>query len=813
MLKNLSISLLLNLILTSLIWGQTADNPVLWSVSSENIGEQEYMIQIEGKLFEGFHTYSQFLSGDEGPVPTWIQFQTGKSFELVGEAEEIGLEKHFDPVWELEIGSFSKKALFKQKVKMLNPDSTLLKGFINFMACNEEMCMPPEYFDFEVDLTSGSGNQTLAEDADNDAAMNILPEVKNLSLANPVNDCGDSSNNNEEKRGYWKLLLLGFLGGLVSLITPCVFPMIPLTVSFFTKGGSEKGKGIAKALLYGLSIVLVYVSLSLPFYFSGTDPEVLNQISTSFWLNIAFFSIFLVFAFSFFGFYELTLPSSWANKADKAADLGGFIGVIFMALVLAIVSFSCTGPLLGSVLAGSLKDGPVPITMAMLGFGLGLGLPFTLFAAFPSMLKSLPQSGGWLNTVKVVLGFVELGLALKFLSNADFVYRYGIVLRETFYLVWIIIAVATAFYLWGFFKFPHDSPNAKIGKARAVIGVIFVSFGIYLIPGVLPQEKQFWNTSLISGFPPSTWYSWYAIEDEEHPHFTDYNEALSYAKEHNKKLLIDFTGYACVNCRKMEENVWTQDKVKEILEREYVIVSLYVDDKVDLPKDQQTTIEIPLSDGTTKQKKLRTVGDKWATFESLKFGQVSQPFYVLLSPDEYLLTNPVGYTPNIDEYAEWLLCGAVAFDKLNDGYEVEIDKSADGIAVEEVKPVTWSFSATKSGGDEYTLNLDGILDEGWHTYSQYLSSMEGPLPTWITYEPSDAYELIDSTYEENTHTHYDETFEMEITDFDSKAIFKQKIKVKTGEKFVVKGNINFMVCEEGRCLPPEDQPFEIEITP
>lgn len=812
MLKYISFSFLASLLFVGNLFGQTAENPVSWSVTSEDLGNQEYKITIEADLFEGFHTYSQFLSGDEGPVPTLIQFNTGASFETVGEATEIGIEKAFDPVWELEIAFFSHKAKFEQKIKLLNPDSTILKGYVNFMTCNDEMCFPPEYYDFEIDLTSGSGSQAKLDDIDNEAALNILPAVENLSLTNPVNDCGDSTNNEEEKRGYWKLLLLGFLGGLVSLITPCVFPMIPLTVSFFTKGGSEKGKGVAKALLYGLSIVLVYASLSLPFYFSGTDPEVLNQISTSFWLNIAFFTIFLVFAFSFFGFYELTLPSSWANKADKAADLGGFLGVVFMALVLAIVSFSCTGPLLGSVLAGSLKDGPVPITMAMLGFGLGLGLPFTLFAAFPSMLKSLPQSGGWLNTVKVVLGFVELGLALKFLSNADFVYRYGIVLRETFYLVWIVIAVATAFYLWGFFKFPHDSPNAKIGKTRAGIGVLFATFAIYLFPGILPQDKQYWNTSLISGFPPSTWYSWYSEEDNEHPHFTDYNEALAYAKEHNKKLLVDFTGYACVNCRKMEENVWTQDIVKEILEREYVIVSLYVDDRVELQKEQQKSVEIPLSDGTTKQKKLRTVGDKWATFESMKFGQVSQPFYVLMSPDEYLLTNPVGYTPDAKEYAEWLECGIEAFEKLQGGFEVEKGEE-EVVVVEEVKPVTWSFSSTKTGDNEHTLNLNGVLAEGWHTYSQFLSSMDGPLPTLITFEPSDAYELIDSTFEENTHTHFDETFEMDITDFDGQAIFKQKIKVNSGEKFVVKGNINFMVCEAGRCLPPEDQPFEIEIIP
>ena len=300
-----------------------------------------------------------------------------------------------------------------------------------------------------------SGGTTVLEDAD-------------LVIDQVITDAGKLES--DKSTGNWWLFFMGFLGGLVALFTPCVFPMIPLTVSFFTKGGSETGKGLGKAIIYGLSIVAVYVALSLPFYVSGTDPEILNEISTGFTLNIIFFVIFLVFAFSFFGYFELTLPAKWTNKADKASDIGGILGIVFMALVLALVSFSCTGPLLGSVLAGSLKDGPVPITMAMLGFGVGLGLPFALFAGFPSILKKLPQSGGWLNTVKVVLGFVELGLALKFLSNADFVYRFGIVHRETFYLVWVLISFATAGYLLGWFRFPHDSPNQKITYTKSFPG-------------------------------------------------------------------------------------------------------------------------------------------------------------------------------------------------------------------------------------------------------------------------------------------------------------------------------------------------------
>lgn len=794
------------LLFVSLIsFSQTKDTPVKWESFSEKTGDNTFSIHLVATIFEGFHVYSQNLGDGDGPIPTSIEFAS-KTIELIGEAKEIGVDTHFDAMWDKDIAQFSSKAEFVQNIKLINPDSTILKGFVNFMTCNDEMCFPPDYYDFEIDLLAGGEIEKTIEYKTDSSALAMIPSVENVDLEHPINDCGEQ--NTEEKKGNWTLFILGLLGGLVSLFTPCVFPMIPLTVSFFTKGGSDKGSGVAKALLYGFSIVAVYVSLSLPFYFSGTDPEILNQISTSFTLNIIFFVIFVVFAISFFGYYELTLPSSWANKADKAADLGGFIGVIFMALVLAIVSFSCTGPLLGSVLAGSLKDGAVPITFAMLGFGVGLGLPFTIFAAFPSLLKKLPQSGGWLNSVKVVLGFVELGLAVKFLSNADFVYRFGIVHRETFYLVWIILGIATAAYLFGLFKFPHDSKGIKISIVRKAIGIGFLSFAIYLIPGVLPKESQPWETRIIAGFPPSTWYSWYGGDK----HFTDYYEALAYAEEVGKPLLVDFTGYACVNCRKMEENVWTVPRVEKLLSEKFVIVSLYVDDKVALPKELQGEITIPNADGTKKQKKIKTVGDKWSNFEILRFGQVSQPYYVLLSPNEYLLTNPVAYTPNSDVYADWLECGLDAFSQLANG-NIDLSNIEGGkeVVAENLDPVTWRFSVNKLSDEEYEIEMLGSILEGWHTYSQYLESMDGPLPTWITFEENDNFSLVDSTYEEGTHSHYDETFEMNITDFADEAIFKQKIKVKSGEKFAIKGNINFMVCENGRCLPPKDQAFEVII--
>ena len=462
-----------------------AQNPISWNVNSKLVENNIYELEITAHLEKGWHLYSQFLEQNEGydplnsPFSTYITYDLSPNFDTIGNTKEIGVETHYDPVWESEISFFSDKATFTQLIKLNNLDSTVFNGNINFMICNETQCLPPEDYKFKIELIFNKEIIDEIEYKTDSNTLAIIPKLEALDLNSPINNtCGDSE---DENKSFWSLLILGFLGGLISLFTPCVFPMVPLTVSFFTKGGTDKSSGIGKALLYGFSIILVYVSLSLPFYIQGTDPEVLNNISSSAVLNIIFFIIFLVFAFSFFGYYELTLPTSWANKADKAADIGGFLGVMFMALVLAIVSFSCTGPLLGSVLAGSLDKGPVPITMAMLGFGIGLGLPFTLFAAFPSMLKSLPQSGGWLNSVKVVLGFAELALAFKFLSTADLVEHWGFLKYEAFLVIWILCAIGTALYLFGKIKFPHDSPINKLKPSRIVLGTLFVITAILYV--------------------------------------------------------------------------------------------------------------------------------------------------------------------------------------------------------------------------------------------------------------------------------------------------------------------------------------------
>lgn len=657
----------LSLLLFSLLFiSAQSPTPTSWSVKSEKLVDNKYNIIISSEIEDGWHLYSQYLKSNEGPLSTFIQFDIGSTNSLIDSTTEEGVVTHFDPVWEMDISYFENKAKFIQTIAVSDTTQTLIKGNVNFMVCDEKECLPPDDYNFEINLSSGIGGQQEVIYKTDSSTLAVIPSLPLLDLNSPINNnCGDIE---EQDKSFWMLLIFGFLGGLISLFTPCVFPMVPLTVSFFTKGGSEKGSGIGKALLYGFSIILVYVSLSLPFYIQGTDPEVLNKIASGAILNVIFFIIFLVFAFSFFGFYELTLPSSWANKADKAADIGGVVGVIFMALVLAIVSFSCTGPLLGSVLAGSLDKGPVPITMAMLGFGVGLGLPFTIFAAFPSMLKSLPQSGGWLNSVKVVLGFVELALAFKFLSTADLVEHWGILKYEAFLIIWILCAIGTALYLFGKIKFPHDSPISKLKPTRIALASLFAITAVYFSFGFRLNDKTgtYQSLNLLSGVAPPVTYCW--AFPNECPNglncFHDFESAQAYAKEVNLPILIDFTGHACTNCRRMEDNVWSKKEVFNLINDNYVLASLYVDDREELPIDLQGEVTINMQDGTKKQKKIITTGDKWATFEARVFEKVSQPFYVLISPNGELLTNPVSYTPDYKEYASWLECGVEAFNKI-----------------------------------------------------------------------------------------------------------------------------------------------------
>jgi thiol:disulfide interchange protein DsbD len=621
--------------------------PAKWSMKSIDEGGGLYTIEMTCTLDEGWHLYSQKLESDMGPVPTRFTFQLPDGHTLDGDVAEGTPKKEYDPNFMMDLSFFEGSPVFRQQVQVSGDPDKVVAG-VDFMVCNDEMCLPPELQEFTVDLASGVG-QPLSLDAEPGAgAINALIPPLAIDLANPQGECGEVKSYDSA----WTVFIFGFLGGLLALLTPCVFPMIPLTVSFFTKGGQDTKSGIGKALLYGFFIFLIYAILSVPFHF-GTNPEALNEIATSPALNIGFFAIFVIFAISFFGFFEIRLPNALLNKADNASNVGGVAGIFFMALTLALVSFSCTGPILGTVLGNSLKNGPWPITAAMSGFGIALGLPFAIFAAFPSMMKSLPKSGGWLNTVKVVLGFLELALAVKFLSNADLVYQWHLIERETFFLIWVIIGAAMVLYLIGMIRFPHDSPLKRLGVGRIAFTALILAFTVYLFPGVLKESP--WRHDLLAGFPPPTFYSWYE-RDTFHAEFDDFDEAMAYAKEQNKPLLVDFTGWACVNCRQMEETVWTDEEIKQILEEDFVLVSLYVDDKVELPEEKQGVYTFEVN-GEEKKKRIRTIGNKWATFQTHIFNNNSQPYYVMLSNDGELLGNPVGYTPEVETYKTYLECG------------------------------------------------------------------------------------------------------------------------------------------------------------
>ncbi|MFK7757123.1 MAG: protein-disulfide reductase DsbD domain-containing protein [Flavobacteriales bacterium] len=643
------------------------EDPVTWTFRSEDSGDGTHEVKMSAEIEPGWHVYALELPTEDGPIPTEVYINDSNEVELLGETFQPEYITHYDPNFDTDLNYYENEVTFSQKIKTSDV-SKLVEGYVYFMVCNDEKCLIPTQLDFQVNLTTTKGwiKELDAEGVSSENAK-FTYLTPNIDLKNPVNkECADVEvKETTEEKSLWTLFLLGFGGGLIALLTPCVFPMIPLTVSFFTKGSEDKKKGMRNAIYYGAFIFLIYILLSLPFHLlDQVNENILNDISTNVVLNVIFFIIFVFFAFSFFGYYELTLPSSLANKMDNASNKGGMIGIFFMAITLAIVSFSCTGPILGSLLAGSLSrdGGAIQLTAGMGGFGAALGIPFAIFAAFPRLLNSLPQSGGWLNSVKVVLGFLELALALKFLSNADLVDHWGFLKYELFMGLWVIIFILTALYLLGKIKFPHDSPLSKISAPRMSLAVLFLAFVVYLASGFRYDEKAgtYNSLSLLSGLAPPAGYSWiYPVHCPQNIDCEkDYEKALARAKEENKPLFIDFTGYACVNCRKMEEHVWPEDGIINLLDEEYIVVSLYVDDKKDLPKDLQ---EIIVSQKTGKTKTIETYGDKWSAFQIETYEVNSQPYYALVSPDEILLNTPVPYTPDPDQYRSWLECGLEAW--------------------------------------------------------------------------------------------------------------------------------------------------------
>ncbi len=633
-------------------------DPIKWSTSVEKITDTDFNLVVKVSIEDKWHLYSQDVPED-GPIPTSFAFEKSKDYELIGDTSEDKGHTVNDPVFNMKIKYFENNATFKQRIKLLN-SVKIISGEVEFMVCDDANCLPPTIVDLKF---------IISEKNQNTAAS-----------FNKVDGKTDISNKEKRKtsnKSIWAIFIIAFFSGFAALLTPCVFPMIPMTVSFFTKQSKNKAQGIRNAIFYGISIVVIYVGLGILISLIF-GPNALNALSTNVWFNIIFFLLLVIFAVSFLGAFELTLPSSWGTKVDAQADRGGLIGIFFMALALAIVSFSCTGPIVGTILVEAATGGnQIGPAIGMLGFSLAIAIPFALFAAFPGWLNSLPKSGGWLNTVKVVLGFLELALAFKFLSNADLVLQLHWLEREVFLAIWIAIFGTLALYLFGKIQLPHDSPLIHISVGRLSLGIVVLSFTIYMIPGL-------WGAplNLISAFPPAQHYSEspYGVgfaksgngnlTNQDHsklpegahlmpPHnilaFNDYDLGLAHAKKVGKPVLIDFTGHACVNCRKMEQNVWAKDKVLPVLKNDVVLISLYVDDKRKLKNGEE--LESKLKPG----KKLKYIGQKWSEFQTIKYGANAQPFYVLMNHNEENLIEPVAYTPDVDEYFNWLKKGISNF--------------------------------------------------------------------------------------------------------------------------------------------------------
>lgn len=663
-------------------------NPVKFKLTINELGNNQYEAVLNATMESGWHIYSKDIPEDTG-IPTEYKV-SGKNIELIGKFTETG-KKHeeFSEAFGGNIVYYSNTAGFKQKFKLRDatkPGDVVAE--ITYQTCDDRVCLAPNTLEFNKQVTpKGAAESADPETAEpiKDSAKTIETVVENpkkdevtvketskldpkqlkissINFQKPLTDCGTTAAKVDEN--YWTYLFLGFIGGLIALLTPCVFPMIPLTVSFFTKGNKNKAKGKRDALIYGFFILLIFVLLSVPFHIiDGIAGNVFNEISTSVWLNIAFFIIFIFFAGSFFGYYDITLPSSIANKSSKAEEAGGIIGIFFMALTLVIVSFSCTGPILGSLLGSAVTGStnvPMLLTFALAGFGLAWAIIFGLLALFPQALQSLPKSGGWMNTVKVVLGFVELALALKFLSKADLVSKTFLLKRELFIAVWIIVALGLALYLFGLIRFPHDDKKPKISWTRKILGILGIGFVIYLIQGLIPSDRP--KLQLLSGILPPLNVSYFHNEKDgilgmhpEHDFFT----AVELAKKENKPILIDFTGYGCENCRKMEEFVWSEADILPILQNDVVLASLYVDDKEELPEDQKTKIDL----GEGQVKKVKTIGDRWSLFQQVNFNNNSQPHYVLITPDGKVINTPVsGYMPK-DDFKKFLECGVNYYKK------------------------------------------------------------------------------------------------------------------------------------------------------
>ncbi len=613
-------------------------DPVHWTFSMEKISDNEIELQFKANIEKGWHLYSQYLPNEADAYPTDFIFVNTENYEFLGELVEPDPIRKADAMFDnMILPYFKDEVVFRQRIKVNSITDFKINGEISFMSCDASQCVFPPLAPFSFDIEGVE--QTTSE-------------------------------------GMWWLFFIAFMSGFAALITPCVFPMIPLTVSFFTKKSKTKAQGIANAVIYGVSIIIIYVALGVGVS-SVFGADTLNNMATNVYFNIGFFLLLIVFGASFLGAFDIELPASWTNKSMQAEGKGGLIGIFFMAFTLALVSFSCTGPIVGTLLVEAATGGFLGPIIGMLGFSLAIALPFTFFAAFPGWLNSLPQSGGWLNSVKVTLGFLEIALAFKFLSNADLVLQTHFLERELFIAIWIIIFGLLTFYLLGFLKFAHDSDLKYISVSRLFIAILTGTLTIYMIPGL-------WGAPLkiINAFPPPMHYSEspygfgnskildFSTEEKNNTGqhlgpqgimvFHDYYEGMAFAKEKNKPVVIDFTGWACVNCRKMEEQVWSNEAVKSMLSNDIVLISLYVDERKELPEDEQYETTL-----AGKNKKVKTTGDKWMVLQANTYGTNSQPYYVFLNHEEEQLVEPANYQDygTVELFSDWLIRGIKEYKK------------------------------------------------------------------------------------------------------------------------------------------------------
>ena len=664
---------------------QVIRDAVTWSRSVEDKSPTEKVLVFTATVKNPWHLYGTELPKG-GPTPTHLLVDKIEGAELVGGLTSAQKPvEMYDPNFEMTLRFYSGKVTFRQKIRITDPKKFAFVGAIRYMACNDEQCLPPANWEFTVqpkelgklgdaaatklteetpattEATATSLGEPSADSVASVDTLSVAPQdtaaIASSDLWAPVipelKAYGDKALNQAEG-SLWMLLIGGFLGGLVALVTPCVWPMIPMTVSFFLKRSSDRKKGIRDALLYGIGIIVIYVSLGL-IVSAVFGSDALNNLATNAIFNVAFFILLVIFAISFFGAFELVLPASWTAKMDAKADsASGFISIFFMAFTLALVSFSCTGPIIGTLLvqAATSSSGMLAPAVGMLGFALALALPFTLFAIFPNLLQSMPKSGGWMNSVKVVLAFIELALALKFLSIADLAYGWRILDREVFLSLWIVIAILLGLYLLGKIRFPHDAPQEKTPIPALFLAIISFSFAVYMMPGLVGAPLR-----AISAFaPPLRTQDLNLYNGEVHAKFDDYDAGMAYARQVGKPVMIDFSGYGCVNCRKMEASVWIDPNVKHMLEEDYVLITLMVDEKAPLKEP----IEI-MENG--EKVKLRTVGDKWSYFQRMKFGANAQPFYVLLDHQGKPLAPSYAFNEDVSAYLNFLKSGLSEFDK------------------------------------------------------------------------------------------------------------------------------------------------------